>query len=61
MGAMTLIQCIDLHGYYAQYVCGSWYVHGMSLDLWGCSDYAVSSVSGGVVRLIKKRVGSNLA
>ena len=58
---MTLIQCIDLHGYYAQHVCGCWYVHGDSPDLWECSDYVVSSVSGGVVRLIKKRVGSNLA
>ena len=55
---MTLAECLDLHGLVG-YSHGDRFVvypNGMAHnpDLWHCSDYVVSGVSGGCVWLMER-------
>jgi hypothetical protein len=56
---MTLAECLELHGLVG-YSHGDRFVVYPGIrthnpDLWHCSDYTVSGVSGGCVWLIKKK------
>ena len=55
---MTLAECLELHGLVGYSHGDRWVVYpGIRThnpDLWHCSDYTVSGVSGGCVWLIKR-------
>ncbi len=54
---MTLAECVTLHGLSGCAVGRGYVVNPtcpFPADLWHCTDYAVSSVSGGCVWLVKR-------
>ena len=55
---MTLSECIKKHDLAGCMLCDCWVVypgHNNCADLYGLSDYVVSSVSGGCIWLIKQK------
>jgi hypothetical protein len=54
---MTLAECVKAHGLSGCMLCDCYVVYpdtAFPTDLWHCTDYAVSSVSGGCVWLVKR-------